>query len=44
VEAFEQELINEALESAQSVQTQAVKILGITERQLHYKLKKYGSK
>ncbi len=44
VEAFEQELIHKALESAQGVQTQAAKILGITERHLRYKFKKYGLK
>jgi two-component system NtrC family response regulator len=44
VEAFERELIDEALEAAQGVQTKAAKILGITERHLRYKLKKYEMK
>jgi transcriptional regulator with PAS, ATPase and Fis domain len=44
VESFEQELIDQALEQAQGVQTRAAKILGITERHLRYKLNKYGMK
>jgi two-component system NtrC family response regulator len=44
VEALEQELINQALEEAEGVQTKAAKSLGITERHLRYKLKKYGMK
>lgn len=44
VEAFEQELINEAMEEAEGIQTKAARILGITERHLRYKLKKYGMK
>jgi len=44
VEAFEKELIDQALEQAQGVQTRAAKILGITERHLRYKLNKYGMK
>lgn len=44
VEAFEKELIDEALEAAQGVQTRAARILGITERHLRYKLKKYDMK
>jgi len=44
VEAFEKELIDSALEQAQGVQTKAAKVLGITERHLRYKLKKYGMK
>jgi DNA-binding NtrC family response regulator len=44
VEAFEKELIDQALEQVQGVQTRAAKILGITERHLRYKLKKYGMK
>lgn len=44
VEAFEKELIDEALEAAQGVQTKAAKMLGITERHLRYKLKKYEMK
>ena len=44
VEAFERMLINQALEEAEGVQTRAAKNLGITERHLRYKLKKYGMK
>ncbi len=44
VEAFEKEMINQALEETQGVQTRAAKILGITERHLRYKLNKYGMK
>jgi len=44
VEAFEREMIEDALEQAQGVQTRAANILGITERHLRYKLKKYGMK
>ena len=44
VEAFEKELIDQALEQAQGIQTRAAKILGITERHLRYKLNKYGMK
>jgi two-component system NtrC family response regulator len=44
VEAFELMLINQALEEAEGVQTRAAKNLGITERHLRYKLKKYGMK
>ncbi len=44
VEAFERALIEQALEQAQGVQTQAARILGITERHLRYKLQKYRMK
>ncbi|MDZ7331352.1 MAG: sigma-54 dependent transcriptional regulator [candidate division KSB1 bacterium] len=44
VEAFEKALIAQAMEQAQGVQTQAARILGITERHLRYKLQKYGMK
>ncbi len=44
VEAFELMLINQAMEEAEGVQTRAAKNLGITERHLRYKLKKYGMK
>ncbi|MBD3374541.1 response regulator [candidate division KSB1 bacterium] len=42
VEAFEQALIRDALQAANGVQTRAAEILGMTERHLRYKLKKYG--
>ncbi|MDZ7373595.1 MAG: sigma-54 dependent transcriptional regulator [candidate division KSB1 bacterium] len=42
VAAFEKRLILEALEKAQGVQTRAAELLGITERNLRYKLQKYG--
>jgi two-component system NtrC family response regulator len=42
VEAFEKGLILEALEASGGVQTRAAAALGMTERHLRYKLKKYG--
>ena len=42
VEAFEKALILEALEKAGGVQTRAASALGISERHLRYKLKKYA--
>jgi two-component system NtrC family response regulator len=44
VEAFEKRLIGEALQAAMGVQSQAARDLGISERHLRYKLKKYGMK
>ena len=44
VEAFEKSLILSALQSAGNVQTRASERLGIGERHLRYKLKKYGLK
>lgn len=44
VEAFEQAMINEAMNQTGHVQTRAAERLGITERHLRYKLKKYGMK
>jgi two-component system NtrC family response regulator len=44
VEAFEQAMITDALRSAGQVQTRAAEILGISERHLRYKLRKYGMK
>jgi two-component system NtrC family response regulator len=41
VEAFEKNLINEALAKAGGVQTKAADLLGMTERHLRYKLQKY---
>jgi len=43
VRAFEKALIFEALEKAGGVQTRAAAALGMSERHLRYKLKKYGS-
>jgi two-component system NtrC family response regulator len=43
VEAFERALISEALERAGGVQTRAAAALGMSERHLRYKLKKYGA-
>ncbi len=43
VEAFEKALIFEALEKAGGVQTRAAAALGMSERHLRYKLKKYGA-
>jgi len=42
VEGLERRMIREALARADGVQTQAAEILGISERVLRYKLKKYG--
>jgi two-component system NtrC family response regulator len=44
VEAFEKRLILQALQETNGVQTRAADILGITERHLRYKLKKYELK
>jgi two-component system NtrC family response regulator len=44
VEAFEKSLILAALKEAGNVQTRASERLGIGERHLRYKLKKYGMK
>jgi len=44
VEALEQNLIRQALDQADGVQTRAAKVLGITERNLRYKLIKYKMK
>jgi DNA-binding NtrC family response regulator len=42
VEGLERRMIKDALSSAAGVQTRAAELLGITERALRYKLKKYG--
>ncbi len=42
VERLERRLIRESLARSGGVQTRAAEQLGITERTLHYKLKKYG--
>jgi DNA-binding NtrC family response regulator len=42
VEALERTLIHDALDATGGVQTRAAARLGITERNLRYKLKKYG--
>ncbi|MBI3029821.1 MAG: sigma-54-dependent Fis family transcriptional regulator [Candidatus Rokubacteria bacterium] len=42
VEGLERRMIREALARADGVQTRAAEILGISERVLRYKLKKYG--
>ena len=44
VEALERQAIREALDRAEGVQSRAAEELGITERNLRYKLKKYGFK
>jgi transcriptional regulator with PAS, ATPase and Fis domain len=44
VEGLERKLMQEALEEAANHQTKAAKLLGISERMLRYKLKKYGLK
>jgi len=42
VEGLERRLIRDALARADGVQTRAAELLGISERVLRYKLKKYG--
>jgi two-component system NtrC family response regulator len=42
VEALERRMIREALDRAGGVQTRAAELLGISERALRYKLRKYG--
>jgi len=42
VEGLERRMIKEALKRAGGVQTRAADLLGVTERALRYKLKKYG--
>jgi len=44
LEAMEQEAIEDAMKKAKGVQSQAARLLGINERNLRYKLKKYGLK
>ncbi len=44
IETLEHRLIEEAMEEAQGNQTRAAERLGISERMLRYKLKKYGFK
>jgi two-component system NtrC family response regulator len=44
VEVLEQSLIAEAMQEANNNQTRAAELLGISERMLRYKLKKYGFK
>jgi two-component system NtrC family response regulator len=42
VEGLERRMIKDALARASGIQTRAAELLGITERALRYKLKKYG--
>jgi transcriptional regulator with PAS, ATPase and Fis domain len=44
IEELEKKLIVEAMEKAGDHQTRAAELLGISERMLRYKLKKYGLK
>jgi len=44
VEALERQAIEQAMTEAGGVQSRAAELLGITERNLRYKLKKYGFK
>ena len=44
VDELEKKLIIESMEKTQDNQTKAAEILGISERMLRYKLKKYGLK
>jgi DNA-binding NtrC family response regulator len=42
VEGLERRMIREAMAGADGVQTRAAELLGISERVLRYKLRKYG--
>ena len=42
IEAYEKQAITEALRECNFVMAQAAKKLGITERMIGYKIKKYG--
>ncbi len=44
VEAFEKNMIVDALRKSHGIQTRAAELLGISERHLRYKIKKYGLK
>jgi transcriptional regulator with PAS, ATPase and Fis domain len=44
LETLERQMVQDALEKAGFNQTQAAKLLGLNERMLRYKLKKYGLK
>ena len=44
IEELEKKLIVEAMEKSGDHQTRAAELLGISERMLRYKLKKYGLK
>lgn len=44
IETLEQQMVRDALEKAGFNQTQAAKLLGLSERMLRYKLKEYGFK
>ena len=44
LEAIERDAIKDAMEKSKGVQSQAARLLGINERNLRYKLKKYGLK
>jgi len=44
VAAFERKVIQEALDKADGIQTKAAELLGLSERNLRYKLKKLGMK
>ncbi|NTW36281.1 MAG: two-component system response regulator, partial [Syntrophobacteraceae bacterium] len=44
MEDLERRMIREALEQAESNQSHAARLLGLSERMLRYKLKKYGFK
>lgn len=44
IEVLERRLIEDAMQEAQGNQTRAAELLGISERMLRYKLKKYGFK
>ncbi len=44
VEKVEKEMIIDALEKSGGIQTKAAELLGISERNLRYKIQKYGIK
>ena len=44
VEALERHLIRDAMSKSGGNQSEAARVLGLTERNLRYKMKKYGMK
>jgi DNA-binding NtrC family response regulator len=44
IENLEKQMIQDAMEKAGDHQTRAAEMLGLSERMLRYKLKKYGLK
>jgi len=44
IESFEYQMVRQAMKKTDNHQTKAANLLGISERMLRYKLKKYGLK